>query len=68
MARPVSQWAGPTRSNSAFTQSEEGETLADVAVRVYGTTDAARKLWLANRDIVQRPKARLAAGTLLRTP
>jgi hypothetical protein len=58
----------PRASRSAFTRAEEGETLRDVAVRVYGTSDAETKLWLANRDLVDGRDARLSRGTLLRTP
>jgi hypothetical protein len=46
----------------------EGETLSEVAERVYGSPDAAEALWMANRDRIDRPDARLAAGTILRTP
>jgi hypothetical protein len=52
----------------AFTESRAGESLADVAGRTYGTPDAAQTLWLANRDILDRPDVTLPAGTLLRTP
>jgi hypothetical protein len=51
-----------------FTQALEGETLRDVARRIYGSTDEADALWRLNRDLVLRPDARLSAGTLLRTP
>lgn len=53
---------------SAFTHVVDGESLADVAVRVYGTSEAASALWRANRDIIDRSDASLRAGTLLRTP
>jgi hypothetical protein len=51
-----------------FTTSAAGETLADVARRVYGSPAAAQDLWLANRDHVERLDVPLPAGTLLRTP
>jgi nucleoid-associated protein YgaU len=46
----------------------EGETLTDVALRVYGTADASRTLWLANRDVIDRTATPLHAGVMLRTP
>jgi hypothetical protein len=56
------------RPAGAFTDVVEGETLADVARRVYGSADAAQALWLANRDRVDRPDISLHSGVLLRTP
>jgi hypothetical protein len=56
------------RPDSAFTETQPGETLADVAVRIYGTPDATRALWHANRDQVADPNAALAEATVLRTP
>ncbi|HEV3164508.1 MAG TPA: hypothetical protein VGZ22_10820 [Isosphaeraceae bacterium] len=70
-ARPVSRRAqdGPARRpSSAFIDVAEGESLADVARRVYGSADAAAALWRANRDQVEQPDAPLSAGTLLRRP
>lgn len=52
----------------AYTESRAGESLPDIALRVYGSAASAKSLWLANRDILDRPDAPLAAGTLLRTP
>ncbi len=54
--------------NSPFATVLEGESLEDVAVRVYGSADASRELWLANRDQVERLDEPLKAGTTLRTP
>jgi nucleoid-associated protein YgaU len=72
LARPVSRRLAnppaPPEPRGAFTQARAGETLDDVAVRVYGTADAARSLWLANRDLLDRADAPLRPGTLLRTP
>lgn len=51
-----------------FIQADAGETIADVAVRVYGSADAAGPLWLANRDILPDRDQRLAARTVLRSP
>lgn len=53
---------------AAFTQVGAGESLKDVAVRVYGNPDATRHLWMANRDIINDQNAPLRDGTLLRTP
>jgi hypothetical protein len=63
-------YRAPGRSNpqSAFTTVEPGESLAAVALRVYGSDDAVRELWTANRDQIARIDDPLAAGTILRTP
>jgi hypothetical protein len=60
--------ARPPARRSAFTEVAAGESLADVAVRVYGTPDATNSLWRANRDVIDGRDASLQAGTLLRTP
>jgi outer membrane biosynthesis protein TonB len=53
---------------SAFTLVGDGESLDDVALRVYGTTEKSQWLWRANRDLIDRKDASLRAGMLLRTP
>ncbi len=58
----------PKEPRGAFTQSRAGESLSDVAQRVYGKEDQARALWLANRDVLDRVDSPLRPGTLLRTP
>jgi hypothetical protein len=65
----VTSPAGP---RGAFTEVLEGETLGDVAARVYGADapggpDALRR---ANRDILHDPgsDAQIRPGTVLRTP
>ena len=58
----------PLLPRRAFASVEPGEGLADVARRVYGSADAADRLWQANRDTLPRPETPLAPGTLLRTP
>ena len=72
VARPVSRRTartdGPDEPRGAFTRVREGESLPDVALRVYGTARQTRSLWLANRDMVSRADAPLRAGALLRTP
>lgn len=52
----------------AFTKTRAGESLAQVARRVYGTAGSARALWMANRDVLDRADSPLQPGTLLRTP
>ena len=59
--RPV-----PPRSSSTVVLA--GESLADVAVRVYGLTESVEALWRANRDLLTRVDSPLPRGTLLRTP
>jgi hypothetical protein len=53
---------------SAFTVVQRGETLRDVAVRVYGSADPLDSLWRANRDLLPRKDSPLIAGSVLRTP
>jgi nucleoid-associated protein YgaU len=57
-----------TPTHEAFTRADEGETLRDVAVRVYGSPDVVEDLWRLNRDLVGSRDDLLPAGTLLRTP
>jgi hypothetical protein len=51
-----------------FTVVGSGETIADVARRIYGTTDDAEALRRANLDILRGPAPPLAPGTVLHTP
>jgi hypothetical protein len=53
---------------AAFTVVEKGETLEDVSIRVYGSSDRVDTLWRANRDLLPSQDSVLAAGSLLRTP
>ncbi len=62
---PIDTDFGPRRS---FTVVRAGETLGDVARRVYGPAGEAGALWRANRDALQRRDSPLAVGMLLRTP
>ncbi len=57
-----------TSPRGPFTVVQAGETLVEVARRIYGTTDAAETLWRANRDQVAMIDSPLTRGTLLRTP
>jgi hypothetical protein len=57
-----------SRPRGDFTVVESGETLADVAERVYGSTRAAESLWKANRDQLTSLESPLQSGILLRTP
>lgn len=58
----------PQVKASPFARVRAGETLNDVARRVYGDPAAAALLWEANRDQLTRREGSLPAGTLLRTP
>ncbi len=64
----VEKKAGTSGIRGLFTVVESGESLADVAVRVYGSASGVESLWKANRDQLARPDTPLARGTLLRTP
>jgi hypothetical protein len=54
--------------HATFTLANEGETLKDVAIRIYGSEVEAEALWRLNRDLIGRSDVSLSAGTLLRTP
>jgi hypothetical protein len=56
------------RPRSAFTVVAADETISDVALRVYGTTDEVDSLWQANRDSLPRKDSPISSGMLLRTP
>ncbi len=58
----------PPSPRPSFAIVEPGESLEDVAARIYGSKDATEALWKANRDQVERIDSPLARGTLLRTP
>jgi nucleoid-associated protein YgaU len=51
-----------------FTRVRDGESLFDIALRVYGSGNAADSLWKANRDLIDREDTPLREGALLRTP
>jgi hypothetical protein len=53
---------------SAFTVVERDESIADVAIRIYGSIDAVDALWRANHDLLPEKDSALSPGTLLRTP
>lgn len=53
---------------SAFTTVRDGETLEDVTMRIYGSSDQLDMLWRANRDLLPRRNSPLGAGAVLRTP
>jgi hypothetical protein len=71
---PSSARVGARRSaavlppTAGFTRVLEGETLRDVALRLYGSSEEAESLWRLNRDLIRRKEGTLPAGTLLRTP
>jgi|GEM_PF-1921570 len=58
----------PRTPQSAFTRVEKNESLSDIALRVYGTPEAAAELWLVNRDILNNRENPLRAGLYIRTP
>jgi hypothetical protein len=60
--------SAPVQPRDAFTVVEPHETIFDVCLRVYGTTDRVESLWQANRDALPRRDSPLPPGTLLRTP
>ena len=64
-ASPPRRVPGPRGS---VTTVELGESLAEVADRVYGSRASIETLWRANRDQLVRVDSPLAKGTLLRTP
>jgi len=70
--KPASHAAGSapasTAHRSAFTTVKDGETLEDVTVRIYGSSDQLDLLWRANRDLLPRRDSPLSAGAVLRTP
>jgi hypothetical protein len=71
--RPVSRPEFANRSSHVlprppFTVVEPGESLVDVASRIYGSSDSTEALWKANRDQLERIDSKLTRGTLLRTP
>ena len=55
-------------ARAPFTVVGSGETMADVARRVYGRTDDVEALWRANRNIPNGPGSPLAPGTVLHIP
>lgn len=74
-SRPSTQERAESAPNSIgrlarapFTVVGSGETMADVARRVYGNADDVESLWRANRDVVSGPGAPLSPGTVLHTP
>jgi hypothetical protein len=66
--KPARRSAPVLPPREGFTQSRDGETLRDVAIRVYGSADEAESLWRLNRDLIRRRDGNLPAGTILRTP
>lgn len=53
---------------SAFTVVQANETIRDVAVRVYGSSEHVGTLWRANRDALPLLDSPLSSGIVLRTP
>jgi len=65
---PAGSAPASTVPRSAFTTVQDGETLDDVTIRVYGSSDQIDLLWRANRDLLPRRNSPLGAGAILRTP
>jgi hypothetical protein len=63
-----SEPAAESGPQQAFTAVRQGESLRDVAIRVYGSADDLDSLWRANRDVLPRTDSPLTAGSVLRTP
>ena len=57
-----------TLPKTPFTVVRDGESLLDVANRIYGSAQAAESLWRANRDQLAAVSSPVPRGTLLRTP
>ena len=68
VAQTVSRRQALPVARGAFTRARDGESLADVAQRIYGSSNSAQTLWTVNRDVLERPDSPLPAGALLRTP
>lgn len=60
--------AEPRVPAGPFTEARSGETLEDVAWRVYGSDRAVDSLRKANRDLLRDEDVPLVAGALIRTP
>ena len=58
----------PRAPAGPFTEALSGETLEDVAWRVYGSDRAVESLRKANRDLMRGEDVPLVAGALIRTP
>ncbi len=73
-SRPPAQPAMEPRPSTvkagrpALTVARSGETIADVARRVYGREIGAEALLRANREVVRDRETAIPAGTVLRTP
>ena len=58
----------PHQPAETYTRARAGESLRDVAERVYGSAEFTHALWQANRDQVADVDQDPAAGLVLRTP
>ena len=69
-ADPVAKPAPTSRHlpDSPLTQVQEGETFADVALRVYGNGADLDAFWKMNRDQLATRDAEVRPGMVLRTP
>lgn len=65
---PPASPAVATGPKGDFARARAGESLADIAARVYGDRGRAEALWRANRDALDSPAGQVPEGALLRTP
>jgi nucleoid-associated protein YgaU len=70
LARPISHVKPATalKPRGEFTTVRPGESLVEVARRVYGTEAHVAKLWHANRDQLPDRSTTPRVGMTLRTP
>jgi hypothetical protein len=68
VTKRASEPAAESARQQAFTSVRQGETLRDVAIRVYGSADELDSLWRVNRDVLPHRDSLLTAGSVLRTP
>jgi hypothetical protein len=66
--KPADHIGAARAPRAAFTVVSAAETIQDVALRVYGSTDGVDSLWRANRDALPRRDSPLSTGMVLRTP
>lgn len=64
----ASNQSPPNRPKAAFDRVGAGETLADVAHRVYGDGANVEALWRVNRDQLASTASEVHPGMVLRTP
>jgi hypothetical protein len=68
LGRKVRRSVPAREPRSAFTVARPDETIEEIALRIYGTSDQAETLRKANRDTLPREDSPLSSGMVLRTP